>query len=534
MEKYFAQRGTIRHDLADRAQFDWLSGKMGGEALLKRKYPELYTILIYTREQQLLRAESAERSILPEETPPDGLRDSMKIRYLSYNPDRCVSTVSDIHTVEKSPSLFMIGQLKDNSHGQTLGGFAECSSNSHDLRGGVVFDANRLHTDDVYRFSTETTFIKVCRDKNGKPFFDSMSEQTAATKSAAGEDPVKKITVTAPTPCRHPGAEKTVIYYNNRQGEGCDYYYDNVDVQSGRIQVCVPFSGCIEFNSYYRPLFVDKNYGFQLHLENMKDGVASFNQAYWKDIEWEIKDSALSWKFPDYWHTTLRPDQMGIMEDLNFYCKMYIMVMNKNQPGIFHRLSTVITCNDMPYDDPAVKVIEKLEIQWGCFAKNTDIKMADGSVKRIQDIRPGEWVMTEDGSKKVLELISGEEEKMICIGSRRGHTIMITKDHPVMTEGGWKRARELTASDILIMEYGKDNIGQLYICENHDRVFSIRTESDSSAVIAGGFYMGDFGCQNKHRASKPKQTLPLEAFQEELSELASELNAGKEADGYGK
>ena len=25
MEKYFAQRGTIRHDLAERAQFDWLS-----------------------------------------------------------------------------------------------------------------------------------------------------------------------------------------------------------------------------------------------------------------------------------------------------------------------------------------------------------------------------------------------------------------------------------------------------------------------------------------------------------------------------
>ncbi|MDE6406805.1 MAG: hypothetical protein K2M20_14270 [Lachnospiraceae bacterium] len=84
------------------------------------------------------------------------------------------------------------------------------------------------------------------------------------------------------------------------------------------------------------------------------------------------------------------------------------------------------------------------------------------------------------------------------------------------------------------MEYGKDSIGQLYICENHDRVFSIRTDSDSSAVIAGGFYMGDFGCQNKHRVPEAKRTLPLEAFQEELSELASELNAGKEADRYGK
>lgn len=52
MEKYFAQRGTIRHDLAELAQLDWLSEKMGGETLLKKKYPELYKILLHTRERQ--------------------------------------------------------------------------------------------------------------------------------------------------------------------------------------------------------------------------------------------------------------------------------------------------------------------------------------------------------------------------------------------------------------------------------------------------------------------------------------------------
>lgn len=38
MEKYFAQRGTIRHDLAERAQFDWLS-EWAERLCLKRNIP---------------------------------------------------------------------------------------------------------------------------------------------------------------------------------------------------------------------------------------------------------------------------------------------------------------------------------------------------------------------------------------------------------------------------------------------------------------------------------------------------------------
>lgn len=533
MEKHFAQRGTIRHDLAERAQFDWLSEKMGGETLLKKKYPELYKILLHTRERHTLRAESAGSSGIPEEMPPDGLRDSMKIRYLSYHSDQGAATVSSIHTVEESPSLFMVGNLKDSSHGQMLGRFAECKSNSHELFGGVTFDAKRLCADDSYRFSAETTFVKVCKDENGKPYFDSMSEQTSALKSAVGEDPVKQITVADPRPRRHPGAEKTVVYYNNRQGNGCDYYYDNVDIDSDRVQIYMPFTGSIEFNNSYRPLFVDKNYGFNLHIENMHGGAAYFNSAYWKEIKWEINGSTLSWKFPDYWHTALRRSQIEFMENLNFYCKMYIMAENIKRPAEGRRMSAVITNGDSVFDDPAVKVIEKLEIQWGCFAKDTEIRMADGSMKQIQDIRPEDRIMTSNGVGKVLELISGEEEKMVRIGSGRGHRIMVTKDHPVMTEDGWKQAQELTAGDILIMEYGKDNIEELYICEYHDRVFSLRTEGDGT-VIAEGFFMGDFGCQNNCRISRENKTPVLEAFQEEMSDLASELKAGKEADGYGK
>lgn len=532
MEKYFAQRGTIRHDLAERAHFEWLSGRMGGEDLLRKKYPELYTILMYTRERQLLQAKADRGRGPTEEASLNGLQDSMKIRFLAYHPDKGVDTVSSIHTVEESPSLFMVGNLRDLSHEQALGGFAKCSSNSHKLQDSVTFDADRLRADDFYHFSAETTFVKVCRGENGKPYFDSMTEQNVGIKSAYGEGPVKEITVNDPMPCRHPGADKTIIYYK-RSGDGYDYYYDNVDIQSNGIQIYMPFSGSIEFNSYYRPLFVDKNYGFQLHIENIQNGVASFCPGCWKDIKWEIADSKLSWKFPDNWHTTLKRNQVGIMENLDFYCKMYVIAENKNQPGKEHRLPVVITSSDLPFSDPAIKTIKKLEILWGCFAKDTGIKMADGSVKRIQDIRPEERVMSDDGSGEVLELISGEEERMIRIVSGCGHTVTVTEDHPVLTENGWKKARDLTAGDILIMEYGKDSIEQLYVCGYHDRVFSIRTES-GGAVIADGFLMGDFVCQNQLRDSEKKTTPSLEAFQEEMSDLASELHARKEADAYGK
>ena len=85
-----------------------------------------------------------------------------------------------------------------------------------------------------------------------------------------------------------------------------------------------------------------------------------------------------------------------------------------------------------------------------------------------------------------------------------------------------KRAGQLNAGDILIMEYGNDTIAQLYVSEYHDKVFSIRTKTDST-VIAECFLMGDFGCQNHMKEQPEDRETAKEEFQEELADLMAEL-----------
>lgn len=86
-----------------------------------------------------------------------------------------------------------------------------------------------------------------------------------------------------------------------------------------------------------------------------------------------------------------------------------------------------------------------------CLWKETNVLMANGSYKRIADIRVGDQVVTVDPDdftlsaanvinhyvrkteKKIVKLtMSGSEEELIC-----------TEDHPILTKNGWKKAGDL-------------------------------------------------------------------------------------------
>lgn len=524
-----------QYNLADDNQFEHFVMGLGGEELLKKKYDGLYRILLHTRDMHrksadkhmhlkganLLRDQAAVSSGAGETY---GLEDSMKIRTLNYDPRTTVQTGSSFSTVEESPSLVIVGSLRDVTNGRILDSFAVHDNNSHYLEKGLSVDSKSLIRSKQYEFRAESTFYRIQKDMDGKPYCDGVTLYSDKKTSASAGTLVKNIVVNAPTADmkRHPEIDRILVYYNYRKGKECDYYYDNVKTGDYEVEVHLPFSGSAEFDPYFKPASVDKNGGFMLQLENPNGGVAAFNTAHWNEISWAFHDCTVSWTFPDYWYERLRKTDYHYVNDLNFYCEIPVITQN----GILVPL--VISSGDGTHEDPSFKQIKRVRIEWGCFAQDTMIRMADGSEKRVQDVKTGDRVRTETGSASVTETITGTEDEIAVIMVSRGNTIRVTRDHPMLTQDGWKTVDELSAADILITEHGPDSIESLYPEVYGGRVFSFRTDNED-AILAEGFYTGDFGRQNRlpERPSEPEK--PLEDFQEELADLVSEIDRkGKE------
>jgi predicted phage terminase large subunit-like protein len=90
-----------------------------------------------------------------------------------------------------------------------------------------------------------------------------------------------------------------------------------------------------------------------------------------------------------------------------------------------------------------------------CLVGETMITMADGSQKRIDEIRIGEMVATPEGPCKVIDAkCTGKHETIkLNIGNT---SLQITPNHPVATQRGWIPAGQINPTDGI-----KDTLGNL-------------------------------------------------------------------------
>ena len=148
--------------------------------------------------------------------------------------------------------------------------------------------------------------------------------------------------------------------------------------------------------------------------------------------------------------------------------------------------------------------------------------MADGALKKVEDVIKGELVKTKAGISSVEEIVTGTEKDMVLIMSETGKRICLTTDHPVLTNRGWKTAITVTAADKLMTIDGEERIDELHMQEYNDAVYSLKI-SGGDAIIAEGIYTGDFRRQNM---AEKRETLPVkkEAYQEELEELIGSMD----------
>ncbi len=92
-----------------------------------------------------------------------------------------------------------------------------------------------------------------------------------------------------------------------------------------------------------------------------------------------------------------------------------------------------------------VTVIPRLQIMWGCLAKGVLIDRPKGPPCRIEDIRVGTTVSGRNGAEMLVTNVwHGQADEMVSLTPKQGNSLLLTKNHPVLTPEGWRYAASMT------------------------------------------------------------------------------------------
>ncbi|SMF66069.1 Hint domain-containing protein [Pseudobacteriovorax antillogorgiicola] len=154
----------------------------------------------------------------------------------------------------------------------------------------------------------------------------------------------------------------------------------------------------------------------------------------------------------------------------------------------------------------------------GCFVENTMIRMADGSDRAIQTIRPGDlaWNPRLNQAQKISRVTKGPEHDKIYVIQTAQGTVSVTRTHPFVSTRGIVKAEFLKAGDMLL---GDDSLALIEIKDiavidspsRGQTVWNLELEGAFEAshhvILADGVPSGDLFLQNQNWDQAPYESL---------------------------
>ncbi|RYZ91519.1 MAG: hypothetical protein EOP04_00195 [Proteobacteria bacterium] len=144
----------------------------------------------------------------------------------------------------------------------------------------------------------------------------------------------------------------------------------------------------------------------------------------------------------------------------------------------------------------------------GCFAENTQILFADGSIKPASAVRSGDWLWNPrlNQAQQVARVVAGPEQLPLVTVTAGGNEVVVTGEHPFLTSRGLVKAIDLKLGEILVsgeqkvlverIDFEKISIGQKApIVWNFELVGT--ENEDEHYVSANGVMTGDLYLQKR-------------------------------------
>ncbi len=208
------------------------------------------------------------------------------------------------------------------------------------------------------------------------------------------------------------------------------------------------------------------------------------------DPRLRVEGSDISYSYENKWDGVKLFDVFGTTgyEDVEYMLDITAQKSNG------HLVTMLITnmekikelLDNKSYD--SVHMIERINAYVDCLAAGTMIRMADGSSKAVEDLKPGELIQSKDGVKIPIYAVETQEgcsvqELVLENGSR----VCLTDGHAVYTEKGAYPVSRLKTGQMLITETGASRLQQIIRhCDENHTVCALFLEDDSKCVFANG------------------------------------------------
>ncbi len=353
-----------------------------------------------------------------------------------------------------------------------------------------------------------------------------------------GNSIVEKLKVTAPIHTNKENSDNIIVLYarepRDNETNTWDYKFPENAAKDNKVQTKLNYSGTITVKDGHEIKgFSYAGFGLELYYQGLDEPTATYNYEQsivgtYFELSEDKKTCTFNYGKGDAdWNCKLDLSAYDVscIQKLKSY--FYITVYNKKT-----KQDNMITIVINSTEDKTKQCFETegttiyippISIRWGCFHKNTRIKMADGSEKEIKDIQIGEMVLTADEKAiKVQNVYTGHEHELICIQTENGREIQVTESHPIGTENGLVRAKDIHIGDVVVMPWEENSkVKFIFKCPYDDIVYNLELE-EPKELIANGIVAGDFIVQNTMPASKRKSQRTEEA-EETIKQLKSLL-----------
>lgn len=321
-----------------------------------------------------------------------------------------------------------------------------------------------------------------------------------------------------------------IVLYAREPGDSetntWDYKFPNNQAQKKKVKTMLNFQGSITVKEDYEILgFADAGDLLALYYMGLNEPNATYNCATGSVGQFFTISSdkrTCTFNYDKDWHCDLDISTYTSSCVQKLYGNFHLYIKDKN--GIRRTVNFIVqstTQSGQTYftSEGEVVYLPLIAIRWGCFHKQTRIRMADGSEKPVCEIVKGDMVLTGDGQPQRVKLVhSGPEEELVCLQTEDGMELLVTAGHPVRTTEGVLRAENIRPQSELVAFDGRGHaVKYAFVCPYDDIVYNLELD-ESKEVIANGILSGDYIMQNSMPVAKNK--LPCT---EEGAEAARQL-----------
>lgn len=258
---------------------------------------------------------------------------------------------------------------------------------------------------------------------------------------------------------------------------GCDYiYYETIqDHPVGR----VPLVGSVSFTQQIRPLQPGTNFTVDIVVVRTdKGGQASINPTDMENVyqNFYIDPSdptgkKLSWNLPMEANVTNPPTPPPVYNpvvfnnipwssDMKAYLTVNIWVTLQDGTPVNVIIQSVDGHDGDPLD--GIAYIMPIEFIWHCLGDDTKVTLPDGSLKPITDFVANDKIKTGTGIGTVSVTHMGPHPgNVLKIETDKGHSLVTSTHHIIMTPKGGKYAHLLSVGDKVITLEGSAKVSKV-------------------------------------------------------------------------